>query len=134
MSHTRTTVIEAVHTALHSYTGVHEQVTYLTSAIDGGTLTLPVGSTDGARRGIAEVGEELVYIDSSPSATDLLLAPFGRGYRATEAAAHDSGVMVTFDPAFPRASIGKALDQVVAGLFPALFQVKEVELEAQPVD
>ena len=130
---TRSELIGSITSALHSYTGVHEQVASLSGSLTSSATTIPVSSVDGAKRGIAEIDDELVYIDSV-SGTDLVLPAFGRGYRNTTAAAHDSGAMVTFDPAFPRAEIGRAVDQVVAGLFPALYQVKETTLASEAVD
>ena len=130
---TRSELITSISSALHSYSGVHEQVTSLSGAVSSSALTIPCTSSDGAKRGIAEIDDELVYIDSV-SDNDLLLPAFGRGYRNTTAAAHDAGDMVTFDPALPRGEIGRAVDQVVKALFPALFQVKETTLVSQAID
>lgn len=130
---TRSELITSISSALHSYTGVHEQVTSLAGSVSDSSLTISCTNADGAKRGIAEISDELVYVDSV-SGNDLVIPAFGRGYRSTTAAAHSAGDMVTFDPAFPRAEVGRAVDQVVKGLFPALFQVKETTLDAQTVD
>jgi len=130
---TRSELITSISSALHSYSGVHEQVTSLNGALTSGALAIPCTGVDGARRGITEIDDELIYVDSV-SGNDLIVPAFGRGYRSTTAAAHNSGVMVTFDPAFPRAEVGRALDQVLGGLFPALFRVKETTLAPQVID
>jgi hypothetical protein len=130
---TRSELITRITSDLHSYSGVHESVTHLVDGTDDGELLLTVGSIDGAKRGLAEIEDELVYVESV-SGAGLALPPFGRGYRGTTAAAHSAGVQITFDPAFPRFEIGKAIDQVVAGLFPALYQVKETTIASQTVD
>ena len=130
---TRSELITRISSALHSYSGVHESVTYLIDGIDEGSQLITVGSLDGAKRGIAEIDDELVYVESV-SASGLAIPPFGRGYRDSTAAAHAGGTMIAFDPAFPRYEIGKNLDQVVAGLFPGLYQVKETTLSSATID
>ena len=130
---TRSELIETIHSALHSYTGVHEQVAAITSEVDPIDTVLYCSSVDGAKRGIAEIDEELIYVDSV-GGDSLEIPPFGRGYRGSAAATHLVGSMVTFDPAFPRYEIGRALNQVIEGLFPGLYQVKEVLLDSQAVD
>lgn len=130
---TRSELIESIHSALHSYSGVHEQVTSLASSLTNSATTVSCTSVDGAKRGIAEVEQELIYVDSV-SGNDLLLPSFGRGYRGSTAAAHNAGVMLTFDPAFPRFEIGRALDQAVRGLFPGLYRVRETTLTSQAID
>lgn len=130
---TRSELIETIYSALHSYSGVHEQVTALNGAVSDSATTLSCVSGDEAKRGLVEIDEELIYI-TSVSGNDLVVPAFGRGYRGTTAAAHSAGAMVTFDPSFPRAEIGKALDQVVRGLFPGLYRVQETTLDAEAVD
>lgn len=130
---TRSELISRISSQLHSYTGTHETVTYLTATLGSATLTATVNSTDGAKRGIAEIDDELIYVDSV-SGSGLVIPPFGRGYRGTTAASHSSNAMVTFDPVFPRGEIGNAVDQCIAGLFPALYQVKETTLSGQAID
>jgi hypothetical protein len=130
---TRSELIESISAALHSYTGVHETVTHLTSSLSDSATTATIASTDGARRGIAEIDDEMLYIEAV-SGDGLQIPPFGRGYRGSTAVAHNSGAMVTFDPAFPRKNIGDSIDECLAGLFPALYQVKEVLLESAAID
>lgn len=130
---TRSELIESIHSALHSYTGVHEQVLQLSSLLSSSATVIRVTTSDGAKRGIVEIDEELIYVNSVNN-LDLTVAGFGRGYRGTTAVEHTSGSMLTVDPVFPRAEIGRAVNQVVAGLFPALFQVKETLLVSQTVD
>lgn len=130
---TRSELITSILSSLHSYTGLHEQVVALASPLSDSALTVSCTSTDAARRGIAEVDEELIYVDSV-SGNDLSLPAFGRGYRGSTAASHATGAMLTIDPAFPRVEVGRAIDQTVAGLFPKLYQVKETTLESQVTD
>lgn len=125
-------LIASIHTSLHGYTGTQEQVTWLTSACDDDDTTLSVASSDTVMRGIAEIEDELIYVNSSDSGS-LELAPFGRGYRGSTAAAHDENIAVTFDPVFPRAEIRRAIDQCVEGLYPILYQIKTTTITATAI-
>lgn len=122
-------LIASIHSALHSYSGTQEQMTWLTADVSSTALVLPVASSDVILRGIAEIDEELVYVVSSSDA-GLNLAPFGRGFRGSLPAEHSDLTAVTFDPVFPKAEIRKAIQQCVAGLFPTLYQIKHVDLTA----
>lgn len=124
-------LVASIHSSLHSFTGVQEQVTWLTAAVDSDDLTFAVGSSDSVLRGIAEVDDELVYVDSS-AANVLSLTPFGRGYRGSTAAAHAQNAMLTFDPVFPKVEIRRAITQCIEGLFPALYQVKTTDITYTP--
>lgn len=130
---TRTELITSILSNLHSYTGVHETVTELNGALTASATSFVVDSGDGARRGVCEIDDELFYI-SSVSGTTCTVAGFGRGYRGSTAATHADAAMVTFDPAFPRHEIGRALDQTIAGLFPKLYQVKTDTIPSQLID
>jgi hypothetical protein len=130
---TRSELLEGIRSSLHSYTGVHERVTSLASSMTDVATTAELTEVEGAKRGIVEIDDEMLYA-TSVSGQTLQLPPFGRGYRGSTAAAHDAGAMVTFDPAFPRFEIGRVVDEVVAGLFPALYQVKETTFEGQSID
>lgn len=127
-------LIDSITSSLHSYTGVQERVTWLTEAVDASQTTLAVASSETVMRGIAEIEEELIYVDSSDSG-GLNLAPFGRGYRGSAAASHALNTQVTYDPMFPRKEVHRAVEQCLAGLYPNLFQVKTTDLtyEVMPV-
>lgn len=116
-------LVDSIASALHSYSGLQEQVTWLSTGCDASTTSLSVASTETVMRGIAEIDDELVYVNTSDSGT-LTLAPFGRGFRGSTAAAHSANAMVTFDPAFPRVEIKRAINQCIEGLFPGLYQTK----------
>lgn len=130
---TRSELITRISSALHSYSGLHEPVTYLTSTLTDSGLLAVVSSQDSAKRGLVEIGDELIYVESVDS-TGLVIPPFGRGYRDSTAAEHAIGEAVVMDPSFPRFEIGRNLDQVVGGLFPGLYQVKETTLSSATVD
>jgi hypothetical protein len=121
-------LVSSIHSSLHSYTGVQEQSTWLTVAISStSALTCSVNSSDTIHKGIAEIDDELVYVETSDS-SGLTFAPYGRGYRGSTAATHLIDSQVTFDPSFPRLEIKRAINQVVAGLYPNLYQLKTADL------
>lgn len=121
-------LIASIHTSLHSYSGAQEVVTWLTANVDTDDLILPVATPDNVLRGMAEIDDELVYVNASDS-SGLKLAPFGRGYRGSSSASHTVNSMVTFDPIFPRAEIRRSIDQCVEGLASSLYQVKTYEID-----
>lgn len=120
-------LIGSIASALHSYTGVQEASTHLTGNVTNSTLSFPVASSDQVVRGIAEVDDELVYVDVS-DANVLTLAPYGRGYRGSTAASHNQNAQVVIDPTFPRSEVRRAIDQVILSLYPGLFQIKTTDL------
>lgn len=122
---TLTELVETIGSALHSFTGVQEQVTYLTGAATSSALTLTVSPTDSPVRGVVEIDDEMIYVLSTDiTGATYTIPPFGRGFRGSTAAAHDINDMVVIDPAFPKAEIIKAINQIVESLGPNLFQVK----------
>lgn len=120
-------LVASIHTSLHSYTGLQEQVTWLTSAVDASTTTLPVADANEVRKGVVEVDDELMYAASAASGS-VTLAPFGRGYRGSTAATHAINAAVASDPAFPKVEIKRAINQTVESLFPTLWQQKTYDI------
>jgi hypothetical protein len=120
-------LIGEIASSLHSYTGVQEQSTHLTTAVNTTDLSFAVDSSDGISRGIAEVDDEMVYVTVVDNNT-LTIPPYGRGYRGSTAATHALNTQVVCDPAFPRSEIRKAVEQCMLGLYPTLFQIKTVDL------
>lgn len=120
-------LVNSIASSLHSFTGLQEVSTHLTSGVTSSALSFPVDLSDGIMRGIAEVDDELVYVNVSDSNV-LTLAPYGRGYRGSTAATHAINAQVIMDPTFPRCEIRRAIDQVLLGLYPTLFQIKTVDL------
>lgn len=125
-------LVASIHSALHSYTGIQEQVTWLEAPMSSSDTSISVGSSDAVLRGIAEVDDELLYVQSS-DAQSLTLAPFGRGYRGSTATSHSQNAMVTFDPAFPKVEIKRAIQQCVDGLYPQLYRIKTADLTYSPL-
>jgi hypothetical protein len=124
-------LINSIASSLHSFTGLQEVSTHLTSAVTSSTLSFPVDLSDGIMRGIAEVDDELIYVNLTDSNL-LTLAPYGRGYRGSTAASHLINTQVIMDPTFPRCEIRRCIDQIVLALYPNLYQIKTTDLAYTP--
>lgn len=122
-------LIDSIQASLHSYTGVQETYTWLTANATPTDTQIQVNDSQAILRGIAEIEDEMIFVDSSASGI-LNLAPFGRGYRGSTAAAHTTNAPVLFDPAFPRVEVKKRINKVVAALYPALYQIKTTSFTA----
>lgn len=125
-------MIDEVSINLSGYTYQQDRSTYLTSAVT--TLTSPsssptilsLGSTENVGKGVIEVGEELMWVNSFDRiANTATIAPYGRGYLGTTAATHAVDTKVTVSPIFPRHSIKKAINDTVRAIGTQLMVVKQ---------
>lgn len=116
---------------LSGYTYQQERSTHLTAAVT--TLTSPsssptilsLGSTDNVGKGILEIDEELIWVDSFDRiANTATIAPYGRGYLGTTAATHAVDTKVTVSPIFPRYSVKRAINDTIRAVGTQLFAVK----------
>lgn len=117
-------VIEDVNRMVHGLGSFQEQTTWTTATMDSDDVTMTVNDASQLKIGLAEVEDELIYITNVPDATTVNIAPFGRGYMGTVAAAHGVNVKVVNHPVMPRFHIKVAITDCIRGLFPMLYQVK----------
>lgn len=111
---------------LHGYVRTQEQSTHLTASINSSVTSLSVGDASRVSRGLMEVGDELLYVDSvdRTSATgQVTVAPYGRGYLGTTAASHAQNTQVVFAPMFPRSRVKRALNDTINAVGGDLFTV-----------
>lgn len=105
-------------------THITENVTVTTSPSDNPTI-LKLASTESIGKGVVEIGEELLWVDSfdrvGKTAT---VAPYGRGYLGSTAALHDADSKVTISPTFPRHSIKRAINDTIGALGANIYAVK----------
>jgi hypothetical protein len=89
------------------------------------TSEITVGSTNNLAKGVIEIDDELIWIDSFDKANNQLnvIPGFGRGYQGTVPSPHAQYAQVTLAPTFPRVAIKKAINDVINGLFPNLWAV-----------
>ena len=125
-------MIDEVKINLSGYTFQQDRSTYLTTAVT--TLTSPsssptvlsLGSTTDFGKGVVEIGDELLWIDSVDRvANTATVAPYGRGYLGTTAATAAVDTQVTVSPIFPRASIKKAINDTIAAVGASIYATKQ---------
>jgi hypothetical protein len=109
---------------LEGFTMRQDRTTYLTAAIDDNDLSLALASGDNIGKGILEIDDELLHIDSvDRSDRSAVISPFGRGYRGTTAASHTINTKVTFAPSFPRISVKRAINDTLRAIYPNVYGV-----------
>jgi hypothetical protein len=128
MTTTLSDMINEVSMNLSGYTLTQDRSTYLRTAVTGTTsssaspTTLSLGSTENVGKGIVEIDEELLWIDTYDRiGNTATVAPYGRGYLGTTAATHALDAKVTIAPTFPRFSIKRAINDTIKGLSGTLF-------------
>jgi hypothetical protein len=139
MTTTLTDIINEVQLNLSGYTFNQDRATYLRTAVTGTTSSsasptiLDLGSTENVGKGVIEIEEELMWIDSfdriSNTAT---ISPFGRGYLGTTAALHDADLKVTISPTFPRYVIKKAINDTIRAIGSTIFAAKATSFTFNP--
>lgn len=106
---------------LLGYTANQDQVTSLNGAIDASTLTVVVDNGAKVPPGsLIEIGNELLWVESVATDT-LTIAPFGRGYRGSTAAAHADGARVSVSPTIPRMVVERAVNDTIKAVWPVVF-------------
>lgn len=109
---------------LSGFTYRQDRVTYLISNIGATDLVINVASTDNIGKGIIEVDDEMMWVDSyDRQANTITIAPFGRGYNATTATTHLANAKVTITPTYPRAAVKRAINDTVNAVYPKVFAV-----------
>lgn len=102
---------------LRGYTRVSEQATHLTASMTKTDTTMTVANAKQLSSGVAEIGDELVWIDSvNQSNNTVTIAPYGRGYSNSSVATHAQNERVTFSPMFPRNDVKRAINDTILGL------------------
>ena len=124
MATTLLDIMNDVQLDLSGFTYRQDRVTYLTQAATSGDLTLYVASTENIGKGIIEIEDEMILVDSyDRQSNTLVVAPFGRGYNSTTAAAHNANSKVVITPTYPRAAIKRAVNDTVNAVYPKVFAV-----------
>ena len=131
MTTTLANMIDEVLINLSGYTFQQDRATHLTTAVttltstSASPLILSLGSTDSVGKGILEIDEELLWVDSFDRvANTATVSPYGRGYLGTTAATHTADAKVTISPTFPRFSVKRAINDTIRSLGASIFAVK----------
>jgi hypothetical protein len=131
MTTTLTDLIDEVQLNLSGYTFNQDRATYLRTAVTGTTSSsasptiLQLGSTENVGKGVVEINEELMWIDSFDRISNTgTIAPWGRGYLGTTATQHALDSKVTISPTFPRYVIKKAINDTIRAVGSTIFAAK----------
>ena len=113
---------------LSGYTLTQDRSTYLKAAVTAvassstSPTSLSLGSTDNVGKGIVEIDEELMWIDTYDRVGNTAtVAPYGRAYLGTTLAAHALDTKVTISPTFPRFSIKRAINDSINAIGSSIF-------------
>ena len=124
MATTLTNLIDDVQLDLAGFTYRQDRATYITTAVTSGDLSIKVASTDNIGKGIIEIDDEMMWVDAyDRQANTITIAPFGREYNGTTAAAHAVNAKVTITPTYPRHAVKRALNDTVNAVYPKVFAV-----------
>ena len=125
-------MVDEVLINLSGYTFQQDRSTYLTTAVttltspSSSPLVLSLGSTDNVGKGIVEVDDELMWVNSFDRvANTATIAPYGRGYLGTTAATHAVDTKVTVSPIFPRYTVKRAINDTIKAVGSGLFSIKQ---------
>ena len=120
-------MVDEVRSNLQGYTLRQDRITNLTNpgGISTSDLAITIGSAENLAKGIVEIDEELVWVNSFDKASQTLnvIPGFGRGYGGTTAAPHALNTQITLTPTFPKVNIKKAINDTINSLYPKLFGV-----------
>lgn len=124
-------MIDEVTVNLAGYTFQQDRSTYLalpvttTTSTSAAPLILTLGSTENVGKGIIEIDEELMWVDSYDRvANTATVAPYGRGYLGTTAATHSADSRIAISPTFPRFNVKRAINDTIRSLGSSIFAVK----------
>jgi hypothetical protein len=131
MATTLDNLIDEVLINLAGYTYQQDRATYLKTAVTGTTSSstsptvLSVGSSDNLGKGMIEIDEELMWVDTFDRVSNTaIVAPYGRGYLGTTAVTHAADAKVTISPTFPRSVIKRAINDTINASSASLMAVK----------
>ena len=120
-------LVDEVKSNLIGYTLRQDRITYVANSngLTTTTSAITAGGSGNLAKGIIEIDDELIWIDSFDKATNLMtVAPgFGRGYQGTTPAPHAQYAQIILSPTFPRVNIKKAINDTIRSLYPKLFAV-----------
>ena len=119
-------MVNEVSINLAGYTIQQDRSTFVrTTAVGSADTVLNLGSTDSVGKGIVEIDDELIWVDSYDRLNNTAsIAPYGRGYLGTTAAAHAANTKVTISPTFPRFTIKRAINDTIRAVGQTLSVVK----------
>jgi len=121
-------MVDEVRSNLAGYTMRQDRITYLANPTGISTTekSITIGSSSNLAKGIIEIDDELIWVDSfdKTSATLNVIPGFGRGYANTSPAPHSRYAQIILAPTFPRVNIKQAINDTINAVFPKLWSVQ----------
>lgn len=129
-------MIDEVKSKLIGYTMNQDKVTYVnnTSGLSLTGTSIEVGASNNFAKGIIEIDDELIWVDSYNKSTGTLsvVPGFGRGYLGTNPAPHARYAQITLSPTFPRLNIKQAINDTIQSLGASLYAVNFTTFSYSP--
>jgi hypothetical protein len=129
-------MIDEVKSKLIGYSLNQDKVTYVnnTSGITATSTSIQVGASNNFAKGIIEIDDELIWIDSyNKTAGTLNVIPtYGRGYLGTNAAPHSRYALITLSPTFPRINIKQAINDTIQSIGNSLYSISSTTFTFNP--
>ena len=123
-------LVDEVRTNLSGYTLRQDRITYLTNpgGINTTALDISIGNSENLAKGVIEIDDELIWINTfdKNNLTLNAIPGFGRGYGGTTPSPHAENAQVTLTPTFPKVNVKKAINDTINAFYPKLFQVASV--------
>jgi hypothetical protein len=120
-------LVDEVRTNLSGYTLRQDRITYLTNpgGINTTALDISIGNSENLAKGVIEIDDELIWINTfdKNNLTLNAIPGFGRGYGGTTPSPHAQNAQVTLTPTFPKVNVKKAINDTINSFYPKLFQV-----------
>ena len=120
-------LVDEVRTNLSGYTLRQDRITYLTNpgGINTTALNISIGNSENLAKGVIEIDDELIWINTfdKNNLTLNAIPGFGRGYGGTTPSPHAENAQVTLTPTFPKVNVKKAINDTINSFYPKLFQV-----------
>jgi hypothetical protein len=120
-------LVDEVRTNLSGYTLRQDRITYLTNpgGINTTALDISIGNSENLAKGVIEIDDELIWINTfdKNNLTLNAIPGFGRGYGGTTPSPHAQNSQVTLTPTFPKVNVKKAINDTINAFYPKLFQV-----------
>lgn len=121
-------MIDEVKSKLIGYTMNQDKVTYVnnSSGISAVDTTIELGASNNFAKGIIEIDEELIWVESYNKTTGTLnvVPNFGRGYLGTQEAPHSRYSQITLSPSFPRVNIKQAINDTINAVGDKIYAIE----------
>jgi hypothetical protein len=129
-------MVDEVRSNLAGYTLRQDRITYLANpaGITTTDKSIIIGSSTNLAKGIIEIDDELLWIDSfdKTSSTLTVVPGFGRGYANTTPAPHSRYSQIILAPTFPRINIKQAINDTINAVFPKLWTIQSTTFTFNP--